>query len=131
MFGNKPSHTETGYIYIEVAGASRTAYAMARFLSKTGPRDRAELTDAGKFYWLLRTSAMRDAFTAFMRPTSSPRSKRVFRLFGWHINPAPPRPLEGSDRRMWLLAGDRCAGEHLLPSGLCPNAGSGAARKSQ
>ncbi|MER9610878.1 hypothetical protein NKI91_19795 [Mesorhizobium sp. M0312] len=44
---------------------------------------------------------MRDAFTAFMRrDLKAEIEARVGHLVGWHINPAPPRPVDRPDRSL-------------------------------
>ena len=67
-FGIKPTRPETGYGYLEVAGASKDgALALSRFIEKPVHLDAKEMVDAGNYYWnagifLFRACDMLDAF---------------------------------------------------------------------
>jgi mannose-1-phosphate guanylyltransferase/mannose-6-phosphate isomerase len=71
VFGVRPSHPETGYGYIEVAGeAAGDVRDVARFVEKPDLETAQSYLAAGTFFWntgifLFRASAMRDAFLAF------------------------------------------------------------------
>jgi len=70
VFGVRPTHSETGYGYIE-AGAERDGvFDVSRFVEKPDLATAQTYLAAGNFYWnagifLFRASAMRDAFVSF------------------------------------------------------------------
>ena len=67
---SSPSQPETGYGYIEVAGAGDGVCDVSRFVEKPDLATAKAYLAAGNFYWntgifLFRASAMRDAFAEF------------------------------------------------------------------
>ena len=70
VFGIKPTQPETGYGYIEVAGAHGGIFDVTRFVEKPDLGTAQSYLEADNFYWntgifLFRAGAMRDAFATF------------------------------------------------------------------
>lgn len=70
VFGIKPTHPETGYGYIEVAGTDDRVAAVSRFVEKPNAETARNYVSSGRFYWnagifLFRADTMRRAFLEF------------------------------------------------------------------
>ncbi|MBL8576243.1 MAG: AGE family epimerase/isomerase [Mesorhizobium sp.] len=86
VFGMKPTAPETGYGYIEAAGADRPVRDVSRFVEKPDLATAQHYVEAGNFYWntgifLFRAGVMRDAFRKH-RPDIWEATERAFAASG-------------------------------------------------